>query len=488
MSRLSPEEFAPEAAWKAWRTRTTPPAAELLAMQNRLETSQWLSAEQISEQQFRSLRDLVAHAAEQVPFYRDMFERVGLDPRAPLTERAWNSIPVLKRSELRDRGDMLFARSYPKSFGTLWISTSGGSTGIPVRVRKTALDNWTWTSIALREETWHRESVDAVLANLRGASREAYRAQEASPGTVAMNGGLLLPDWGSPTNLLWETGRMAVLQPDRPVSVQVDFLANVKPDYLYIRPTELRLLLAHMRQHQIQLPKLRAVWTLSEQVDDSLRAACLESFGCRIVSNYTAGETGYIALQCPLGRGYHVMSEVIHVEILDADGLACAPGEIGRVVVTPLYNYAMPLLRYELGDEAEVGAACACGRGLPVLSRIVGRIENYLTLKTGERRPVHLSHRRISAIREIREFQLAQTGPDRIELRLAVWAPLKHKDLALLNDIMDKSFGTDFAWQIVYLDVIPKTASGKLLQFVNAVGAEQGSAPGRAPLPAAISD
>jgi len=466
-----------EAAWKAWRRRTTAPADQLLTIQNRLEASQWLAAEQIREQQLRSLHQLVAHAAEQVPFYRDRFAKAGLDPRVPLTERAWNSIPVLKRAELRDRGDLLCARSYPDSFGSLWMSASGGSTGIPVRVRKTSLDKLMWTSIALREEIWHRESVNGLIANLRGASRYAYAAQESSPGTVAMHEGLLLPNWGSPTNLLWETGRMAVLQPDRPVSVQVEFLANLKPDYLYIRPAELRLLLAHMREYHVQLPKLRAVWTLSEQVDDSLRAACLEAFGCRIVSNYTAGETGYIALQCPLGRGYHVMSEVIHVEILGADGLACAPGEIGRVVVTPLHNYAMPLLRYELGDEAEVGAACACGRGLPVLSRIVGRIENYLTLKNGERRPVHFSHRQVAAIREIREFQLAQTGPDQIELRLAVWAPLKDKDLTLLNDIMGKSFGTHFAWQIVYLDVIPKTASGKLLQFVNAMGAEHRSAP-----------
>ena len=228
-----------------------------------------------------------------------------------------------------------------------------------------------------------------------------------------------------------------------------------------------------MRQQQIQPPKLKAVWTVSENVDDSLRAACRDAFGCRIVSNYTAGETGYIALQCPLGQGYHVMSEVIRVEILDADGLACAPGEIGRVVVTPLYNYAMPLLRYEIGDEAEVGAPCACGRGLPVLSRIVGRLENYLILKSGERRRIDLSHYRVSAIRQIREFQLAQTGPDRIELRLAVSAPLNNEDLTLLNAIMANSFGADFAWEIVFLDSIPKTASGKLLQFVNEVGADQ---------------
>jgi phenylacetate-CoA ligase len=469
MSQFSTEAPAPQAAWKSWRMRTTPQAVELLTMQSRLEKSQWLPAELIRENQLVNLSGLVAHAAEQVPFYHDLFKKIGLTARGPLTEQAWDAIPVLRRSDVRDLGEMLFARTYPKAFGALRLSTSGGSTGVPVRVRKTQLDVLTWESMGLREEIWHRESVQGVLANLKGVAGDLYTALAHAPGTVAMNAGLLLPDWGRPANSLWETGRMGLLQPDQPPSVQVVFLRNLKPDYIVVRPAVLRLLLAHIREQGVLLPTLRAVWTVSENVDDSLRADCLDTFGCRIVSNYSAGETGYIALQCPLGHGYHVMSEVIRVEILDAHGRACAPGEIGRVVVTPLDNYAMPLLRYEIGDEAEVGAPCACGRGLPVLSRIVGRLENCLILKTGERRSVDLQHYRISAIREIREFQLAQTGPERIELRLAVSSPLKEENLAFLNGMLAKCFGADFAWQIVYLDAIPKTPSGKLLQFVNAV-------------------
>jgi phenylacetate-coenzyme A ligase PaaK-like adenylate-forming protein len=112
---------------------------------------------------------------------------------------------------------------------------------------------------------------------------------------------------------------------------------------------------------------------------------------------------------------------------------------------------------------------------LPVLARISGRLENYLILQSGERLRVDLSHYRIAAIREIREFQLAQTSPTRIELRLAISAPLKDEDLNSLHGMLSKSFGTNFGWRIVYLDTIPKTASGKLLQFVSEVGADQGA-------------
>jgi phenylacetate-CoA ligase len=87
---------------------------------------------------------------------------------------------------------------------------------------------------------------------------------------------------------------------------------------------------------------------------------------------YSANETGYLALQCPLSGHYHVQSETVLVEVLDEVGRACRPGETGAVVVTPLQNFAMPLLRYSLGDFAEVGSPCACGRHLPVLKEILG--------------------------------------------------------------------------------------------------------------------
>src|SRR3546814_16158281 len=93
---------------------------------------------------------------------------------------------------------------------------------------------------------------------------------------------------------------------------------------------------------------------------------------------YSSQECGYFALQAPGHDHYLVQAEVVLLEVLRADGSPCEPGETGRVVVTPLTNYAMPLLRYEIGDFATVGAASPCGRGLPVLDRILGRVRNML--------------------------------------------------------------------------------------------------------------
>jgi phenylacetate-CoA ligase len=80
-----------------------------------------------------------------------------------------------------------------------------------------------------------------------------------------------------------------------------------------------------------------------------------------------------MAFQCTSGNHFHINSELVFLEVLNSQGLPCAPGEIGRVVVTPLYGTAQPLIRYEQGDMATPGLACSCGVKLPVLGKIDGR-------------------------------------------------------------------------------------------------------------------
>ena len=120
-----------------------------------------------------------------------------------------------------------------------------------------------------------------------------------------------------------------------------------------------------------------------ESGEPELRAACRDLWGVPLHDVYSANELGYIALQCPESEQYHVMSECALVEVIDGDGRPCRPGETGRLVLSSLHNYAMPLLRYEIGDYAEVGDQCPCGRGLPLLNRIAGRERNMLVLPDG---------------------------------------------------------------------------------------------------------
>jgi phenylacetate-CoA ligase len=155
------------------------------------------------------------------------------------------------------------------------------------------------------------------------------------------------------------------------------------------------------------------------------------------------------------------------VEVLDADGRVCAPGEIGRVVVTPLHNFATPLLRYEIGDEAEAGSPCPCGRGLPVLTRIAGRIADHLTLPSGRTRLADFDHYQFGRIIAIREFQVVQRAVDHIEGRFVVSRPLTAAERADVMAVLEAEFHEGFRIELTFPDSIERTAAGKMRPFIS---------------------
>jgi phenylacetate-CoA ligase len=173
-----------------------------------------------------------------------------------------------------------------------------------------------------------------------------------------------------------------------------------------------------------------------------------------------------MALQCPETGRYHVQSESVLLEVLDDAGRPCAPGEVGRIVATSLHNFAQPMIRYDIGDYAEVGGPCPCGRGLPVLDRILGRFRNMLTLPDGRRIWPRLSEGRYREVAPIRQYQVVQTGRAALEVRLAAERPLSADEEAKLRAMILGRIGSaDFALTFTYHDAIPRSAGGKFEDF-----------------------
>jgi phenylacetate-CoA ligase len=114
-------------------------------------------------------------------------------------------------------------------------------------------------------------------------------------------------------------------------------------------------LAGHAIERGINLPGLKQLRTFGEVLSDETRELCQRAWQVGIADLYSSEEAGSIAVQCEHGA-YHLQSENLLVEIIDDHGAACLPGEIGRVLITTLHNFAMPLIRYEIGDYAECGA------------------------------------------------------------------------------------------------------------------------------------
>jgi phenylacetate-CoA ligase len=183
-----------------------------------------------------------------------------------------------------------------------------------------------------------------------------------------------------------------------------------------------------------------------------------------IADLYSTEEAGLIALQCPLHTHYHVQSEAVLVEILDEQGAPCGAGQIGRVVVTPLHNLPMPLMRYVIGDYAEVGPPCDCGRTLPVLTRILGRDRNRLVMPNSERTYAAVSPR-IGEVAAIIQHKMLHTRIDKLELRVVMRRQLTDDKISFLRDVIQRNLDHPFPLEIVYVDSIPRTESRKFEDF-----------------------
>ena len=163
----------------------------------------------------------------------------------------------------------------------------------------------------------------------------------------------------------------------------------------------------------------------------------------------------------------HAHVEGVRLEILREDGSPCEPGEEGRVILTSLHNFAMPLIRYEIGDRAVLGTPCACGRTLPVLAAIPGRARDMLTLPDGRRRFPYYAHNTIMQIDAIVQHQVAQTARDEVEIRLAVRRPLTPAEETHIVTAATHGLGGEHRVQIVYRAEIPRQVSGKFAEFTN---------------------
>jgi phenylacetate-CoA ligase len=437
----------------AWPAIPGPGAAPLLALQFQLDHSQWLAPDRLQALQHAQLERLARHTYDTVPFYRERW-RGAYDPARPLTPEAFRRLPLLTRHEVQAQFHELSSTAIPPAHGKVAESRTSGSTGQPVRVLKTGLDQLMWQAIVLREHGWFGRDLGLKLASIRQGVQEA----EAD-------------GWGPATDAVARTGRSATLPIRTDVRSQLQWLQRQQPDYLLTYPSNLAELAKVSRASGIRLPRLREARTFGEILPPETRDLCREAWGVPVTDAYSSDEAGYIALQCPVSGHYHAQSECVLVEVLDDRDRPCAAGEVGRVVVTALHNFAMPLVRYELCDFAEPGPACRCGRGLPVLRRIVGRVRNMLTTADGRKYWPALGTRAIAEIAPVLQYQVVQKTPELVEARMVTASPLSAEQERRIEQHLESRLPPGLQIVLVYCDRIPRGAGGKFEDFISEVAA-----------------
>jgi phenylacetate-CoA ligase len=200
-----------------------------------------------------------------------------------------------------------------------------------------------------------------------------------------------------------------------------------------------------------------------------LRETVRAAWGVEVVDTYSCSEAGVIALQCPLHEHYHVQSENLVVELLRPDGSACGVGETGEVVLTTLHNFALPLIRYRIGDYAEAGEACSCGRGLPVLKRILGRQRNMARLPDGRTLWPSFPAAVWRSVVPVDQFQLVQREPDLIEARYVMEREMSPDEVVRLTLLLQQRLGFPFRIEPTRVARIERPAAHKFEDFICAL-------------------
>jgi phenylacetate-CoA ligase len=216
------------------------------------------------------------------------------------------------------------------------------------------------------------------------------------------------------------------------------------------------------------VPPLKAIVTTSEKVTPEMRQVMEAAYGCRVYEEYSTVENVLFASECQAGK-LHVSPDIGVVEILRADGTPCEPGEVGEVVATSLMHYSQPFIRYRLGDLAAWdGEPCECGRGMPVIKEVVGRIEDVVTGPDG--RQLVRFHGIFVNQPHVREGQIIQETLDRLRVKVVPTADFSQDDVSDIIGRVQQRLSAEVSVIVEAVAEIPRTKSGKFQAVISLIG------------------
>ncbi len=455
---LTPLSAAKGIIWPALPNSTN---SLLLAILYQLEQSQWSSLDTLENRQMVQLTALLAHSYQSVPFYKNRLEILTTVTNRLLNYGDLSQIPVLSRQELQNHTQELISTDIPQDHLPTAQNTTSGSTGKPVTFQTTKINGLFFRAFNLRSHLWHQHNLKAKVAAIK-----VPRSRWKRPGKFTVG-------VGKKAAIRWAdcfaSGAMVEFDSGRTITEQLAWLEQENPEHLLTYPSNLLALAKQALADNISLPNLKNLSTFGEVLTPGVRHACREAWGVEIVDIYSCQEMGVLALQCPQNEHYHVQAESVIVEVLDDQNRPCQPGQIGRVVLTDLHNYAMPLIRYEIGDYAEVGEHCSCKRTLPVLKQVLGRTRNMLILPSGEKLWPSFILSNWAKVAPINQLQVIQHTVAEIEVKIVLAKSITSDVEESLHEVITSDLGGHFKVQLTYVDEIPRAKSGKYEDFVSNV-------------------
>jgi len=406
-----------------------------------LERSQWWSAERLREFQWTELKKLLGSAFTSVPYLRQKYRAAGI---ALEDLRGWDDfrrLPPLTRDEVNAHGPDLCSTAYQ---GRLLPHATGGSTGAPTRFFRT-YESYDWRMAAKdRAYSWAGWRLGAPTIYLWGAPVGKVSRRQA-----------------------WKTRMYEAIQRQLIVNTfsQSDDLWNdVYERALRFRPalvvgyvSSLEAFSAYLQRTHRAIPRVAGAIAAAEPLFADTRRRIEDGLGAPLFNTYGSREFMSIAAECERRDGLHIHAENLIVETRDRKG--SGPSEI---LVTDLHNYGMPFVRYAIGDLGTVtDTACPCGRGLPLLKAIEGRVLDALRTADGRTVAGEFFPHLLKEIPEVANYRVEQKTINRIVIVAVLKRPLSDRSQALLRREIERVIGSSTVCEVQPVTQLPESRSGK---------------------------
>lgn len=427
---------------------------QTVAHWKRSEETQWFSRAQLEEFQQQSLRQLLMHASATCPYYGEQWKSPGFDPSSLQSFEDFQRWPLITRETIRQHR-MRMRTTAPLHQMT---KATGGSSGEPLQFDLDSGSNDRRTAMMWRGYGW---------AGAEPGTRQLHVWGTATGG---------IPAWKrlkKELHLRFDNQRVLSCFEFTPAKMRQHFerMNQYRADVIVGYTNPLYEFARYIDEHGLAPVFPKSIIVGAEKLHPFQRELIERVFHARVFETYGSREFMLIGAECDKHEGLHLSLENLYVEILDDDGSPTPPGREGNVVVTDLFNYGMPFIRYVNGDRAIAGfELCSCGRGLPLLRQVVGRQLDTLDTPDGRKIPGEFFPHLIKDFPAIRRFQVVQETVQQITLKLIVeGGHLNPGDQTNLMNEIQKCTGTAVDIRLQLVDDIPLTKAGKLKVVVHAV-------------------
>jgi phenylacetate-CoA ligase len=412
------------------------------------------------EIQWESLIRLLQHAYDTTPFYRRRFDAAGIHPKQISSPSDLQKIPLLTREDLRLFQDDLWSRRYQRE--VLPAAATGGTTDTPVPLLRSPGALRKKNAVHSRFNTWAAMWPGDKVLYFWGARIDF--AQNPSWRWRFYDRYLMRRIW-APTSIF----NPEVLESYRQT------LNRFRPKIIYGYPTPIALFCEFLSESGRSFHKPVSVISSAEPLLDQHRRIIQGTLQCPIYEFYGSREFGMIGAECERHEGFHLNPQAAYVELLPVKG-AEAEG-LHEILVTDLLNDGMPLIRYKINDCTRIGPeSCPCGRGYPLLQKVIGRTADNFHLPNGDIVPgISLQNRVIKVCPGLRKIQVIQDTLSDFRVRFVPGETFSSDDLKSLQRNLHEYFGGSVRWSFEQVQDIERERSGKTRFCISHVKSPQHS-------------